>query len=365
MSTKTLQFGTNMRVIGAITTKDILDAIRNKTTLTSMLSILFMIVFYRYMPTLTASYDPTTVRVYSESESLILEELNYARDYRVRSYSSLETMQEILRGRDWPELGLIIPAGFDEALAAGETPVLQAYILNWVSEEDAAELVDEFRQNFYTETGYDVNVNLENSTIYMEKKSPGIGFLSSIAYIFAITMIGISVIPHLMIAEKEAKTLDALLVSPAGPFQVVLSKALTGLFYAAALAAVIIAFFANIVLHWEVLLLGLLGFSLLMVGIGLLLGSVLEVKQQIMVWGWVVIIPMLIPVFLQIMVDIMPAWLIQVFEWVPTVAVSNIIRVAYMEAAPLSLYGRELAYVFAWAAAVLAATVFFVRRSDR
>ena len=45
-----MAIGERLRVVLAIAAKDITDAVRNRTILGSLISVLFMIVFYQILP---------------------------------------------------------------------------------------------------------------------------------------------------------------------------------------------------------------------------------------------------------------------------------------------------------------------------
>jgi hypothetical protein len=105
--------------------------------------------------------------------------------------------------------------------------------------------------------------------------------------------------------------------------------------------------------------------SLFTVALGLLMGSLFEVKQQLTLWGFVLIAVLLMPIFLSIMSAILPDAVGAVISWVPTVALSTVFRVSFSGGAPLAKIGPQLALVVGWTAPILAATVWIVRRSDR
>ena len=52
MSTLRLGWRDNFRVIGALTRKDVVEAVRNRTTLTTLFTVIFIILFYRFLPEL-------------------------------------------------------------------------------------------------------------------------------------------------------------------------------------------------------------------------------------------------------------------------------------------------------------------------
>ena len=278
---------------------------------------------------------------------------------------SQEDMEFFLAKSDVPELGLVIPADFDKALTSDAELELDGYVLHWVSDADADELKSLVEGEIAELVGRPVRIRLEGNIVYTQKESTGFAFAAAMSVMFATIMIGIALIPNLMLEEKKTKTLEALLVSPATSGHVVAGKALTGLFYGLTATAVSLAANAVLVTHWGLAIVTVTCGVLFAVALGLLLGSIIENRMQLNLWAWVVLLPLLLPVFLSIMDDLLPARAIAVMNWIPTVALSRVLRVSFSNSAPLAQYGPELALVISCSTLILVAVVWIVRRSDR
>jgi len=159
--------------------------------------------------------------------------------------------------------------------------------------------------------------------------------------------------------------MDALLVSPASVGQVTIGKALAGTFYGLTASAVALVLNAGLITHWALAVLTAICGTLFSVALGLLMGSLIENGQHLILWAWILLIPLLMPVFLSVMVDLLPTGVIAVLFWVPTVALSRVLRVSFSDSAPLADFGPELALIAGCAALILAAVTWAVRRSDR
>ena len=101
------------------------------------------------------------------------------------------------------------------------------------------------------------------------------------------------------------------------------------------------------------------------VGIGLWLGSVFEVKQQLTLWGFVLLNALCVPMFLSLMDDILPSAVVTVIHALPTVALMKLFRISFSDDASIAVFGPELALVLVSVGIVLGAVVWVVRRSDR
>jgi hypothetical protein len=209
--------------------------VKNKTTLSILLSIMFIIVFYRLFPTIERSDVPTLLVFDAASATGVQSTLSVSLEdsdmVKVYTYSSKEEMIHNLVNADTPELGLVFPAGTDQAIAAGDSLELQGYALHWIGASKKASLQQEAESILGQLAGAPILIRLDGGTVYPQLDTHGIGFSFAWGMIFAILMIGISFIPNLIFEGKRTKTLDALRVSPASPLLVTISKAITGLFY--------------------------------------------------------------------------------------------------------------------------------------
>ena len=89
------------------------------------------------------------------------------------------------------------------------------------------------------------------------------------------------------------------------------------------------------------------------------------VRQEVVIWTMALFAVLLIPVFLSFMRDIVPGVVRAVLPYVPTVALARGFQVAFARQAPAAAFLPKLAYAAGWAALLLAAVAWVVRRSDR
>ncbi len=117
---KSSRLWAHARISWAIAWKDIVEAIKNKNTLAVLLTAIPMVFVYYYLPVLSARGELPLVRVYDAGELVLVARLENSDVLDLRTYSSEGQMKEALTSGDVPELALTIPAGFDQALEAGE-----------------------------------------------------------------------------------------------------------------------------------------------------------------------------------------------------------------------------------------------------
>jgi ABC-2 type transport system permease protein len=366
MNTQKTGWRKSARITWAITAKDILEALKNKNTISVLVISLLMVVFYRYQSALFYGNEPLNVLVYDAGESLLVPLLENNQAFEVwTGYTSQERMQVKLADGDVPELGLVIPANFDQRLQAGEETILQGYVMNWVKPEQALGVQSTVQDEISSLLGMPVTINIEGNVVYPKPDSGGVGVTAGFAALFILVMVGLTLIAHLMLEEKQSGTLEALLVSPANAAQIVLAKALTGIFYCAICCAVVLILNRDLIVHtWLAILACLLG-SLSTVSLGLWMGARIENRGQMTLLAWVFLVPMLLPLFLSLMEGLIPDTLITIFRLIPTVVVFNLLRTSLANPISLGTVVLQSAYVLAWAAGTLAVVAWQVRRQDR
>jgi ABC-2 type transport system permease protein len=364
--TRTTALWRDLRIIWAITSKDMLDAVKSKTTLSILLSALFVVVIYQVLPKFENPSDLPTVLVYDAGDSELLAALKRSPTLNVYTgYTSQAQLERKLVAGDIPELALTIPPGFDQSLDRGESPPIEGYVQHWVSDSDAAQLKAQAEEEIARLAGHPVTIHLEGNLVYPTPDSGGRSFLTSLAVLIAVTMIGIGLAPHLLIEEKQTRTLDALLVSPARSSHLVIAKALTGLFYCLLAAIVVLALNASLVLHWGLAITAVILSCLFAVSVGLLLGSLVGARQVLPIWSMVALTVLMLPLFLAIMKDLLPPVAGAIFDWIPTVALSRVLRGSFSRDLASMAFSLELLVVAACTAAVMACVAWTVRRADR
>jgi ABC-type Na+ efflux pump permease subunit len=235
--------------------------------------------------------------------------------------------------------------------------------MNWVNQEKVEEQRIGLENRIAAIVGAPVRINLDGGTLTMLPESFG-GFLASAGIVIVIIFMGMTMIPHLILEEKTARTMDALLVSPASTSQIVIAKALAGLFYCLVMVILIIILNYNLILQWGLALLSALLITLFSIVFGLILGSQLESPQQVRLVASLIMVPMFLPVFLSFMVGLVPAWLIAILRWLPPVATSNLIRFSFTDHIDPSQIIPEVGLLLASIFILLIYEVWLLRRAD-
>jgi ABC-type multidrug transport system permease subunit len=176
---------------------------------------------------------------------------------------------------------------------------------------------------------------------------------------------GLNLVPHLLFEEKQTKTIDALLVSPASAGMVVVGKALAGLFYILVTAGVVFAINWAGVVHWEIAALFAIVSGLFCVALGLVLGSFYERQQEIIGLTMILLVVLVGALFISAMELEIPAFIQAIIPWVPSVALSDILQFSYLESAPWGQLWQSLGSLMGFSILLYTLVIWKVRRSDR
>jgi hypothetical protein len=274
--------------------------------------------------------------------------------------SSLQEMKRMMVYRD---LGLVLPADLDGTLASGSEPTLAGYIF-WAKRSRASELEAGYTRQLSELVGRPVRVSIGDNTIIPEPDALGHASSAAFHLFFAAFWMAFSVVPHLMYEEKTTKTLDALLVSPASAGQVVLGKALAGLFYVGLSGGLAFALNAMYIASWGLALLAFVCSALFAIGLALAVGSLVNTPQQLALWAQPVVFILLLPAFFAQEPNLVES-VRTVISWLPTAALTNLFGLALASRAPADQLATYLSIALVSTALAFAVVVWKVRRSDR
>lgn len=271
------------RTILAIARKDAIDILLNKSTITILIMPIILAVLFLFLSKLIGSHT-TNILVYNPSQSRLIQVVN-------SSFSASKVIEanspDAVTAAFGPngsnksaayDVGLIIPANFDSALRAGQHPQVNLYLNGTnISNQDSL-LIQAVITNYARQTA-SPQPPLALSTAMINPPSvTNIGdFLQSmyggIALLLSF-MVGTSLMPGLLIEEKERKTLRMLMVTPASFTDIILGKLLVTLVYQLILSIVVTAIMNSFTGQVPLLLLYTLLGACFSLALGLLFGGV-------------------------------------------------------------------------------------------
>ena len=345
----------NLNVVSAITRKDVVDAIRHRYLLTALITPLFVALLFRVLLPGVNDNKLLTVVVHDAGGSGLVTELRQTPQISVVLADSADaTGREVERIKAIG--GLVVPAGFDADLAANKQPELTVYVNNQKTIfEQAAfrRLLDQLVRSFakQPEPARLVWVDVDKAANDRALGATSLNqMLLPLLLILTFGMTGAFVVPLLIVEEKEKRTLDFLLSSPASLNEIIAGKALTGVVYTVLIAAILLGMNRHSIQNWPLTSLTILVGLLLVVGVGLVIGSVLKNTMQVNTWAGLVLILLLAP---SMPVIGLSGWFDKAMHIIPTYYLN--------EALKLSIAGTISSQLWVYLAVVLICTfiVFF------
>ncbi len=292
----------NYRVVAAIAQKDIVDAIRNRYLLFALLTPLLVAIFIRMFLPGISSVQTLTIVVHDPSNSSLVAQLRSNPQVKLVETGSAAAVEgEVEKSK--AAGGVAAPTNFDADVAAGKQPELNVYINNKKNIIEQATFKILLERQVTSLVQHPVPARISWIEVPKDASSQiGRGtdlnqMLMPLLLLLAFGMTGALVVPLLLVEEKEKRTLDFLLTSPATLTEIIAGKALTGVVYSVLIGGVLLALNSKMIGNWPLTLLTtLLGLTLI-VAIGLVIGSVFQTTMQVNTWASFVLLVLLAPSF--------------------------------------------------------------------
>lgn len=320
----------NLNIVSAITRKDLVDAIRHRYLLTALVTPLFVALLFRVMLPNMNNREILTIVVHDPGGSGLAAELHNSARIGVVEIAAADTIAKEVETRKAIG-GLVVPANFAADIAAGKQPELTVYVNNEKNTfEQAAfrRMLDQIVRSFAKQSDparfvwidIDKNANdpIRAGTSLEQMMLP-------LLLILTFGMTGAFVVPLLIVEEKEKRTLDFLLSSPASLKEIVAGKAVTGVVYTLLIAGLLLGINRAFVHNWPLTALTAVIGLLFVVGVGLVVGSLLKNTMQVNTWASFVLIVLLAPSFPSISIT---KWFDNAMRVIPTYYLSEALKLS-------------------------------------
>lgn len=353
----------SLYIAWVIGTKDILDALKNKSARNNIIIILLMVIFFYWLSDVRPFDKNVSSVVYSEGNTPLAQEsvkLGDGSEYSFRQASSLQDMEQKMANQN---LGLVFPADFKQKLNLPDAVTLNGYIF-WVDRTRVSELEAKYSQAFSEIFSHPVKVVIGAHLIIPPANSDGQHANVTYLMIYFVFTTALLLVPHLMVEEKQTKTLDALLTSPASPGQIVLGKALAGFFYILLVGGLAMALFSLYIVNWIMAVAVFLGYAFFAVGLGLLVGSFIKSMKHMASWMFVLLLFLIVPPLFQTASNLKEG-IRQVFTVIPTSALASLFRYSCSTGYTLQQVLLNLTIVLVSIGIVYAVVIWKVKRSNR
>jgi ABC-2 type transport system permease protein len=297
----------HIRSILAIARKDALDILLNKSTLTILLTPIFLAVLFVVIGRLLGGHT-TNALVYNPARSGVEQVIDGAYPDIKVTYTNSPADIAAAFGPDGSyknttyALGLVVPADFDASLRSGTHPLLNLFvdggqINNQQRHLLQSALADYSRSVANPQPPATITVATVNPPSSSNNALQDIGQVYAVAVLLSSFLVGTTLVPGMLAEEKEKKTLRMLMVSPASFTDVVAAKLLVGLVYQLLLAFVALGITGGFVGQVPLVLLFVLLGSFFSVSLGLLIGSIFQTTTATGAFSGMISIIYILPVF--------------------------------------------------------------------
>ena len=228
-------------------------------------------------------------------------------------------------------VGISLPAGWAESLAAGQPNPIHLFFRSDLPEEYQAAYRTLLQEATYLMSGTPLNIRVDEETLGPDLVGEQIPMRERLLPLFAVFILLMETmgLASLISAEVEADTLQALLVTPLQPANLFLGKAVTGVGLALAQALLLLALTGGLNHQPLLILLTLFLGALLATGIAFLIATVARNMMSVMAWGMLSILVLSVPAFTVLLPGIASRWT----QLLPSYyLVDTVYRVANLEA---------------------------------
>jgi len=355
--------GDNLNIIWTIASKDIVDALKNRVVISIIIMLSVILVVPKLLPYIFEQPE-TVLPVYAMSGSPLIADLKKAPNISVQMLHSEQELRLALCSSIYPEIGLLIPIDFNQTIVAGEEVEFQGFVC-WSKRHQVSAVQPKLEELLSQTLGQPVSIRVAGNIVYPPSDGVLSLSLANINSVIMILMVGIFMVPSLLFEEKETKTMQALLVSPASIGQVVIGKALAGSFYILVSAVMIFAISWVDVIHWDMVIFFIIGGGFFSVAAGLVLGTLFEKQQDMIGWMMALLLLLVGTVLVKMLGMELPVFVKSILPWVPSVALAEICRTIFSETVSTVQVWINFGIVMVVSLPLYALVIWKVQRSDR
>src|SRR5690242_12007490 len=291
--------------IWAVFRKDLRDALRDSRVLIAVLLPLGLGLLYNVMFQDTPTMPAVTVAYVASDATALPSRLQATLATSAQVSLMREPTADDARAvvsKKQADLALLIPAGFDAAVARGQTPTLS--VLRSPSSSTGAAMTLSILNGVLAQMAGQqppaaVTVQtVAASQVGIETIIQQVGlrpYFALASIMMVVGMIAMLALPIVLGEEREKKTLDAL-VMVASYREVIVAKALLGVTYTVIAVPLLLALTRVAPLQLATFATTLALMCVTLIGFGLLLGALLTANQM-NTWGSLFLIPIILPPF--------------------------------------------------------------------
>lgn len=295
----------SLKRIKTILFKDLKDVIRDSRILVAIITPLLIGVVYNY--TFQDDTTPTATIAYtggpSELPAQLQKAVGSAANVHLQSEPDANAVQVTVVDKEDADIGLVIPAGFDEAVKAGQSPELTVIMPAdpTLAGSLIAGLIDPVLRSVAGESPpaqvhlVSAQPNPADQNLIDDIGLRTWAVVGSLA--LSVVMVAMFAVPMVLAEETEKKTLDAL-VMIASYTEVIIAKALLGLVLVGLTATILVMITSLNIVRPAMMLLGMVTMAAALIGAGLLMAGIFKSTAQLNTWSGLIVLPFAAPAYI-------------------------------------------------------------------
>lgn len=360
----------NLRIVLAIAVKDLKDALRDGRVLLPLPLPLGLGFLYNVaMP--EAQKPSVTVAISAAGDTQLMQSLKTvagsAVDLKFNQLAGAADVQAQVQNKK-ADVGLIVPIGFDAAVAAGSQPQLTIVQPSSLPTTGAIFITSALDGALRLMAGQSAPALVTSQTVELPRDPTSVMLALGIrkylvlgTLIMLIAMIAIYILPVLLTEEYEKKTSDALLLVGTQS-DLVAAKVAVGLAYIGVSVPLLLVVARMAPADMPLFAGGLALLSVTLLGMGLLLGALTRSVNQLNTWSGIPLLVVIMPVFF---VGLgMPQWIQTALSTLPG---SQAMKLLVDGLSGQAMYGDSLVsfiVMAGWAVAIYAVLIRVLARRE-
>ena len=229
----------------------------------------------------------------------------------IKEYDTIPKIKEATENGS-VDMGIVLPADFDSAVSQAEKVEIEAYLWGESLAKNRTILSITVANLVRKLSGQDVPVEIESVTLGEEVSIPWNERLLPFLVLMGVFFGGLMLPSTSLIEEKQKKTLDALVITPATIGEIFIAKGILGIVLSVFMGIAILALNQAFGTHFLLLIMVLALGAIMAVEIGLICGILIkDITTLFTVWksgGILLFAPVFIYMFPQI-----PEWIGRIF----------------------------------------------------
>lgn len=302
----------NARVLRTLIAKDFMLYFRNRFF--AFITVGGLIIYVLLYVALPSTVDESlTLAVYAPTIPPVFLDFLSGNDITIAALESDDALREAVIRSEYAA-GVALPGDVVRAILSGDATTVTVYFAS----DAPTEIVDAlrsvlrlaFNELSYTLSGNPLNLTFNEQIIGRDMTGEQLAFRSRLLPLLAIMLLLLESmgLGSLITEEVEARTLQALLVTPVTVPGLFAGKALFGILLAFTQAALLMALTGSLT-HEPILILTTLLISALTVtGFAFLIASVSRGMMSVMAWGVLLVFVMLVPSYGVVIPGLATGW---------------------------------------------------------